>query len=60
MLTVGDVGKILINTIRDGNFYGDEECAGASVNYICGLVDMAYEVIEKMEEEEKNGRSKLD
>lgn len=55
MLTAGDVGKILISLIREGNFYGDEECAGASVNYICGLVDMAYEVIAKMEEGEKNG-----
>lgn len=54
MLTAGDVGKILIDNIREGDFYGDEECAGTSVNYICGMADLAYDVIKKMEEE-KNG-----
>lgn len=61
MLTQKDVAMMVLEEIREGGYYNlDGEEAAAELNRICGMVDLAETIIEKMEEGEKNGRSKLD
>lgn len=56
MLNQKDVAMMVLDEIREGGYYNlDGEEAAAELCRICGMVDLADRVIEKMEEEEKNG-----
>lgn len=56
MLTPKDVAMMVLEAIREGGYYNlDGEEAAAELNRICGMVALAETIIEKMEEEEKNG-----
>ena len=54
-ITPKDIAMMVLEEIREGGYYnlaGEE--AAAELCRICGMVDLADRVIEKMEEEEKN------
>lgn len=56
MLTQKDVAMMVLEAIREGGYYNlDGEEAAAELNRICGMVALAETIIEKMEEDEKNG-----
>lgn len=55
-ITAKDVAMMVLEAIREGGYYNlDGEEAAAELNRICGMVDLAETIIEKMEEGEKNG-----
>lgn len=56
MLTQKDVAMMVLDAIRESGYYNmDGEEAAAELNRICGMVALADRVIEKIEEEGKNG-----
>lgn len=52
MLTQKDVAMMVLEEIREGGYYNlNGEEAAAELNRICGMVDMAQKIMQRLEED---------
>lgn len=53
MLTRKDVAMMLFDELRDNNYHGSRgELATAQLAEICGMVDMAQKIMQRLEEDD--------